>query len=136
MVLKTSYEGSDDDEELKIVPVDNKNNDVNVVSNSDSDSSDKDFENNEENVFDEDINDQDITSSKTTVNTKVVRVIKKFQASYNNDAHKIIKEATQDKVAKNLHFLIHLAMVTTDTMPVPEIPISFNEAWNHPNANS
>ena len=27
-------------------------------------------------------------------------------------------------------------MVTTDTMPVPEEPISFNEASNHPNATS
>ena len=55
-VLNTSYEGSDDNEELKIVPVDNKNNNVNIVSNSDSNSSNKDFKNIEENLFDKDIN--------------------------------------------------------------------------------
>ena len=48
VILNTSYEGSDDEEELKIVPVDNKNNDVKVVSHSNSDSSDEDFENNKE----------------------------------------------------------------------------------------
>ena len=48
VVLNTSYEGSDDEEELEIVPVDNKNNDVNVVSDSDSDSSDEEFKNNKE----------------------------------------------------------------------------------------
>ena len=48
VVLNMSYEGSDDEEELKTVPVDNKNNNVNVVSDSNSDSSDKGFENNEE----------------------------------------------------------------------------------------
>ena len=47
-VLNMSYEGSNDEEELEIVPVDNKNNNVNVVSDSNSDSSDKGFENNEE----------------------------------------------------------------------------------------
>ena len=50
--------------------------------------------------------------------------------------NKIIKEATQEKVAKKLNFFIDLAMVTTDTMPVPEEPTSLNEAWNHPNATS
>ena len=55
---------------------------------------------------------------------------------YNDDANKIIKEATQVKVAKNLNFLIDLAMVTTDTMSVLEKPPSFDVAWNHPNATS
>ena len=62
--------------------------------------------------------------------------MKRLQASYNDDANKIIKEATQDKAIKNLNFLIHLVMVITDTMPVPEKPTTFAEAWNHPNANS
>ena len=48
VVLNTSYEGSDDEEEHEMVPVDNKNNDVNVVSDSDSDSSDEEFKNNKE----------------------------------------------------------------------------------------
>ena len=42
----------------------------------------------------------------------------------------------QDKVVKNLNFLINFAMVTADTMPVPEKPTTFNKAWNYLNANS
>ena len=58
--------------------------------------------------------------------------MKKLQASYNNDADKIIKEATQDKLVKNSNFLIDLAMVTTDTIPVPEETVTFDAAWNLP----
>ena len=48
-----------------------------------------------------------------------------------------MKQATQEKNAiENLHFLIDLAMVTTDTKPLPKEPKTFTEAWNHPNANS
>ena len=129
-----SYEGSNEEEELEIVPIDNKNNNVNVVSDSNSDSSDEVFKNNEENFFDEDINDQVIALPITTVNAKVIWA--KLQALYNDGANKIIKEVMQVKVSKNLNFLIVLAMVTTETMPVPEEPVSFNEAWNHSNATS
>ena len=63
--------------------------------------------------------------------------MKKLQASYNKDANKIIKQATKEKSAtKNLNILINLAMVTSDTKPVPEEPMTFNEAWDHPNTNS
>ena len=62
--------------------------------------------------------------------------MKKLQASYNDDSNTIIKEATQDEAIENLNFLVDLAMMTTDTMPAPEEPATFNEAWNHPNANS
>ena len=63
--------------------------------------------------------------------------MKKLQASYNNDANKIIKQATWEKSAiENLNFLIDLDMVTTDTKPIPEEPKTFTKAWNHPNANS
>ena len=62
--------------------------------------------------------------------------MKKLQASYNEDTTKIIKEATHDKAIKNLNSLINLAMVTIDTMPVPEEPKTFVKACNHPNANS
>ena len=61
--------------------------------------------------------------------------MKKLQASY-NDANKIIKKATQDKAIENLNFLINLAMAATDTIPVTEESMTFDEAWNHPNANS
>ena len=46
--------------------------------------------------------------------------MKKLKALYNDDTNKIIKEATQDKAIKILNFLIDLAMVTTDTILVPE----------------
>ena len=55
--------------------------------------------------------------------------MRKLQASYNEDANKIIKEATQDKNAiKNLNFLIDLTMVTSDTKPIPEEPMTFAKA--------
>ena len=54
--------------------------------------------------------------------------MKKLQALYNDDANITIKEATQVKVTKNLNFLINLAMVTINTMPVPEQPASFDDA--------
>ena len=47
--------------------------------------------------------------------------MKKLPASHNNDANKIIKEVMQDKVVENLNFLIHLAMVTTNSMLIPEV---------------
>ena len=62
--------------------------------------------------------------------------LQKKQALYNEDANKVIKEATQDKTVKNLNFLIDLAMVTTDIIPVPEEPMTFAKALNNPNANS
>ena len=136
LILHTSYEGSDDEEELKIVPVDNKNNNINVVSDSRTDTNDNDFENNEENFFDEDIDDQVIASPKTTINAKVIQAVKKLQAFYNGNADKIVKDTTQVKVSENLNFLIELAMVTTKTMLVPEEPASFNKACNHPDATS
>ena len=70
--LILSYEGLDEEEGLKIVPIENNNNDVNVVSDSNSDSCDEVFESNKENLFDEDIDDQVKASPETTVNTKVV----------------------------------------------------------------
>ena len=92
--------------------------------------------NDEDNLFDEDIYEKIKISPQATVNTKVVQAMKKLQALYNDDANKIIKEATEDKAIKKLNFLIDLAMVTTDTMLVPEEPMTFAKAWNHPNTNS
>ena len=43
VVVTTSYEGSDMEEELKKVPVVNNNNSINIVSDSNSDLSDDDF---------------------------------------------------------------------------------------------
>ena len=50
---------------------------------------------------------------------------------------KIVKQAIQEKsTIENLNFLIDLAMVTTDTKPLPEEPKTFTKAWNYPNATS
>ena len=57
-MLTMSYEGSDEEEEPKMVPVVINNSNVNVVSNCNSDSSEEDFKNNEDNLFDEDINNR------------------------------------------------------------------------------
>ena len=62
--------------------------------------------------------------------------MKKLQLSYNEDANMIIKDATHGKISKDLNFLIDLAMITTESVPVPEDPASFNEAWHHPNTTS
>ena len=82
--------------------------------------------------FDKDVNEQVIASPTTPINSKLIPAMKKLQASYNDDANKIIKEGTNVKTTKNLNFLIDLAMITTKSVPVPEEPTSFNEAWNHP----
>ena len=37
-------------------------------------------------------------------------------------------------VSENLYFLIDLATITTKSVPVPSEPVSFNKAWNHPDA--
>ena len=83
----TSYEGSNDEEELKTVPIVNENNiNNNVVSDSDNDSKNE----NQEYLFNKDINEEVKVAPKTTINTKVVHAIKNLQASYNNSVNKII----------------------------------------------
>ena len=63
--------------------------------------------------------------------------MKKLKTSYNNDGNKIVKKATQDKIAnKNLNFLVDLAMVASNTKPTEDKPQMFNEAWHHPNKES
>ena len=63
---------------------------------------------------------------------KVVQAMKKLQASYNENANKIVTEVTQEKSAKeNLIFLINLAtfvMVAEDTKQTEDEPQAFNEA--------
>ena len=85
------------EEELETISVINHNNSnsYNVVGNSKS-KSDK------ENLFDEDINEEVEAASKTTMNEKMVWAMKKLQASYNNDANKIVKEAVQEKSVKRI----------------------------------
>ena len=123
-----SYEGTDKEEELETVPVASNNSKLNVVSDSDSGSIKKDFENNN-NFFHEDIDHQVKITLQTIINAKVVWAMKRLQALYNDNANKIVKQ-------KKLYFLINFAMVTTDTKPVPEETKTFTKAWNHPNATS
>ena len=66
-----------------MVPEVSNNKSINLVSDSNSDSSDEDFENNEDNFFNKNVNGQLKISSQTTVNAKVVKTMKKLQASYN-----------------------------------------------------
>ena len=128
MILTTRYEGSDKEEEHKIVSIDNNNNGLHVVSDSNSDSSDDDFKTNKKNLFAKVVDDKVIASPKTSINIKVIPAMKKLQALYNNDANKIIEDATHVKTSKNLNFLIDLAMITIKFAPVPEEPASFNKA--------
>ena len=51
VVVTTSYEGSDDEEQLKMVHFVMNNSNINVVSDSNSDSSKEDLENNDNNFF-------------------------------------------------------------------------------------
>ena len=61
----------------------------------------------------------------------------KLQALCNDDANKIIEQATQEKNAiQNVNVLIDLAMVTNDTKPTPEESQTFNKAWNYPRKDS
>ena len=63
--------------------------------------------------------------------------MKKLQSLYNDDANKIIDQATWEKSAvNNLNFLINLAMVTNNTKTFPEEPKNFTDARDHPNMNS
>ena len=72
VVVTTSYEGSDEEEECEMVPIVNNNNSINRVRDFNSDSSEEDFENNEDNFFNGDVNDQVKISPQTTINKKVV----------------------------------------------------------------
>ena len=92
-----------------------------------------DFNSDTDDKNDEDINKEVKATPQTTINTKVVQAMKKLQASYNNDANKIIKQATKEKGAiENLNFLINVAMVSNGIKPTMEEPQTFNKAWNHP----
>ena len=93
--VTTSYEGSNDEEEFKTIPVINNNNNVNIVSDSNSDDSLDDIKNTDDNFFDEDIKDQVKAAPQTTINAKVVWSMKKLQAFNNNNTNKIVKQATK-----------------------------------------
>ena len=70
VVITTSYEASDKEEEPETVPVVINNSYVNVVSDSETNSIKKDFKNNNDHFFDKDIDDQVKATPQTTVNAK------------------------------------------------------------------
>ena len=76
---------SDDEEKLETVP---------IMSNNNNNDHDTNIKNDNEKVFDEDINDEVREIPKTTINAKVVQAMKKLQALYNDNANKIVKQAT------------------------------------------
>ena len=87
-----------------------------------------------ENIFDININIEVEVTPRTTTNVKLVLAMKKLQASYNNNANKIVKQAAQEKnTNKNSIFLIDLAIVASDNKPSLDEPQMFKDAWNHPN---
>ena len=60
--------------------------------------------------------------------------MKKLQASYNDDANKIVEQYTKEKGAiENLSFVVDLAMVSSNIKATLDEPQMFNKAWNHPN---
>ena len=65
-----------------------------VVSNSKSD------DEVEESFFNEEITNEVEATPNTSINAKLIQVMKMLQASYNNDANKTVKEATQGKSVK------------------------------------
>ena len=76
-----------------------------------------------------DVNDKVKANPKTTMNAKVLCAMKKLLTSYNNDANKIIKAATQEKKCEeNLNFLINLAMVADNIKPTDDESKMFWEA--------
>ena len=128
-----SYEGPDDDEELKPIPVANNNkSNNNVVSDSNSDDNiEKD-----QNVFNKDINDKVKVTPQNAINAKE-HAMKKLQALHNNDANNIITQATKEKSAiKNLRLLDWSGHVDQWHQACTWRTKTFNGAWDHPNKNS
>ena len=78
VLITTSYEGSNDQDELKTVSMISSNNNYNVVTNFDNLFNVK---NDSINFFDEDIEYKDKMALKTTTNTRLVQAMKKQEAS-------------------------------------------------------
>ena len=121
VLITITYEGPDDEEELKTVPViNNINNNYNGVIDSESN------HDNEGNLFVEDFDMEVKAAPETTINTKVVCAIKNFKLH-------IIIMSTHNKI---FNLMINLAMVASITKPTVDEPQKFNKAWNHPNIES
>ena len=84
-----SYERSDDNEEIETVLTHNKNNNdnFNKVNN---------YESNPEakaKLFEGRVENEIKVTPKNKLNTKGIQAMKNFQASYNEDANKIVEQA-------------------------------------------
>ena len=90
VLVTMSYEGLNDEEELKMVSIVNENNNVNKIT---------DIKNDNENVFNKDIDNKVEVTPKTTINAKVTHAMKKLQALFDNGVNKIIKQAKKEKCA-------------------------------------
>ena len=102
--VSLSYEGSDEEEELQMIPVFNNNNNVNVVNDYDSEDSEDDTKINNDNFFDQDINDHVKAIPQTIFNPKVVRTMKNLQAFYSNNSNKIVNKLQKKKVPSKNKF--------------------------------
>ena len=69
-------------------------------------------------------------TSETTLNPEVLRGMKKFLASYNEDAYRIVEQATKNKAAReNLSVFIGpatIAMVDEEKKTTKEEPKMFD----------
>ena len=82
-----------------MVPVVNQNNNnYNIVSDSKSERD----EETEEDLFDVDIDDKVKATPKTTINAKVVQMIKQLQALCNNSANKIVKQEARENLSMKI----------------------------------
>ena len=97
-----SYEGLDKKEELETVPLAIDNNIVNVVSDSNSDSSKDDFKNDDDNFFGKDIDDQVKAAPPNHYQCKSGMSYEKLEALYDDNANKNIKQATQEEVPSKI----------------------------------
>ena len=86
VLVTKSYEESDKKAELELVPIINQhNNNFNVVVDAKTES----YDESEEHFFNKNIDKEVEGAPKTTINA-----IKKLQALYNNDANKIMEQAS------------------------------------------
>ena len=91
VLIPTSYDGLEDNEEVKMVSKYNEsNNNYYKVGYYKSDEEAKDI------FFEEQVDDKIKVTPKTTLNPKVVHAMKNLQALYNNHANKIVKQAAQE----------------------------------------
>ena len=122
-MIPTSCEDDDDDEVEPVQEV-NQNNNNYYYAVCDSKSDD------EENIFDEDINDELEANPKIAVNANMVQAMKKQEASYNDDANKIVKEVVGKKKSKIFVIDLAIAIVADDTKP-PRMSPRYSTILSH-----